>query len=171
MKALRDIYFYNAHALASELRAGTISETRAIKHLVASVILGGIGFEVPITGEFCSEGTGGSGVLSVIIVFVVAGVISYYGIWLAQQVNTKGDGKDFFLRFSVLALPIGVQLMVLFVLLGVVLISISMFMTSSLGTWGIPLSQVLFILLFLVFVVMFFLRMRKYIGLASGAYE
>ena len=56
MKALADIYFYNAMGLATELRNGTVSEARAVKHLIASIILGGVGFEVPVSIEFQETG-------------------------------------------------------------------------------------------------------------------
>ncbi len=169
MKALANIYFYNAMALANELRNGTISESRALKHLVATLVLGGIGFEVPITVEFQKSSPGLGLYIANVALFIVTGVISYYGTWLTHQVNAKGDGKEFFLRFASLTLPVGIRLVVHFVIVGILLVMFAMVLTSGIGEWGMYISWTLLYIVVIVFTAMFFLRMRRYIGVASGA--
>lgn len=169
MKALADIYFYNALALAHELRNGTVSETRALKHLIASLILGGISFEVPITVEFQVSASKLDGFSAYFALFIIMGVITYYGAWLTHQVNTKGDGKEYFLRFAALTLPIGIQLAVLFIAVGLMLAMLGMVLTTALGEWGMYITEATFYVLIIAFTAMFFLRMRKFISIASGA--
>lgn len=111
-EALKDIYFYNAKALAVELRNGTVSEHKAVKHMIAAIILGGIGFEIPISIDPGESSPGIFHAISFVMFFVISGVISFYGVWLTYQVNNKGDGDDYFLRFSALTLPFGIQLLV-----------------------------------------------------------
>ncbi len=170
MRHLADIYFYNAMGLASELKAGTDSEVRAVKHLIAGIILGGIGFEVPVSVEF-EEPAGFGHLLAGLAVFVITGIISYYGVWLAHQVNGKGDGKDFFLRFAALSLPVAIQLVVLFLGVGIALVLITTALTSQAGILGAYFAEASFYLAAIVFVTMFFMRMRKYIAIASSADE
>ena len=169
--ALRDIYFYNARALATELRDGSISEHRAVKHMIAAIIIGGIGFEIPITVTPEETNTGIFQFISFILMFVITGVISYYGVWLTQQVNNKGDGKDYFLRFAVLTLPVGVQLLILFLWVGLAIAVLSFALLSTLGAAGVILTFLIFYLAAIVFVIMFFARMRNYIAIAAGVNE
>jgi hypothetical protein len=171
MKALRDIYFFNAMGLATELRNGTISEARAVKHLIAGIIIGGVGFEVPISVEFQESISGFSRLASYAVIFVIAGVISYYGVWLTHQVNSRGDGEDYFLRFAALALPVGIQLVVLFFAVGLILVILAILLTLQLGVFGAYLAEASFYLAIIAFTAMFFLRMRKYIAVASGVDE
>lgn len=171
MRHLEDIYFYNAMGLASELKAGTVSEARAIKHLIAGIILGGIGFEIPISVKFEETISGFSHLLAGLSVFMITGLISYYGVWLSHQVNDKGDGKDFFLRFATLGLPVAIQLVVLFLGVGLLLVVATIALTSMVGVFGAYLAVAGFYIASIVFVAMFFLRMRKYIAIASGADE
>lgn len=168
MNALADIYFYNAEGLAAELREGTVSETRAVKHLVATIILGGVSFDVPVAVDFEVSTSGFGYFVSYAALFIITGVISYYGVWLTHQVNGKGDGKDYFLRFAALTLPIGIQLVILFIGVGLLLVFLSMALTSAMGEWGIYLTTAAFYLAAIAFITMFFLRMRRYIGVASG---
>jgi|AZIC01.1.fsa_nt_gi hypothetical protein len=170
-KALKDIYFYNANALAIELKNGTLSEHRAVKHMIAAIILGGIGFEIPISVDPGESNPGIFHVLSFIIFFIISGFISFYGVWLTHQVNSKGDGNDYFLRFTVLALPIGIQLLVLFLWIGLALIVLSFALLAALEGIGAILMVLIFYLVAIAFLAMFFIRMRNYIAIAAGLSE
>lgn len=165
MNPLADIYFLNAEALAMELRNGTLSEHRAVKHLIASLVIGGVGFEVPVRPALTGDG---SSAVSEVLGFILSGVVCYYGIWLLHQVNAKGDGKEFFLRFSVLTLPVAVQLILLFAAIGAILLVVISAISSSLGAAGSMLAMLLLIGLILSAVAMYFLRMRKYLAIAAG---
>jgi len=169
MKTLSDIYFYNALGLANELKNRTVSEAQALKHLIASLIVGGVGFDVPIEVEFQKTTSGLGGVIAYISLFIITGVISYYGTWLTYQVNSKGDGKEFFLRFAALTLPVGIQLVVIFLGVGLLLSILAMALISALGEWGVHLIEGGFYFAAIAFIATFFIRMRRYIGVASGA--
>lgn len=169
MNALKDIYFYNAFGLASEIRSGTLTEYRAVKHLIASTIISGIGFDVPLSIEFGEYNIRSLDALGGLVMFVLLGVISYYGVWLIYQVNRKGDGKDFFMRFSALSLPVGIQLAVLFLGIGIVLMAFAFILSEQFGEVGAVISQLIFYAATVVFSVMFFLRMRKYIAVAANS--
>ena len=169
MKSIADIYFYNAMGLAAELKDGTVSEFRALKHLIASIILGGIGFDVPVSVNLKEAASGFWHSIGYLAVFIITGIISYYGVLLTYQVNSKGDGKDYFLRFSALALPVGIQLVILFLGIGLLLVLLTAALTSQFGMSGAYFAEVGFYLATIAFTAMFFLRMRKYIGVAAGA--
>ena len=168
---LKDIYFYNALALANELKNDTFSEYRAIKHMIVSIILGGIGFSVPISVEFQESSIEFIETLSFILSYIITGIISYYGVWLTYQVNNKGDSKDYFLRFVSLSLPIGIQLMVIFTGITVILVFLSIALTTAIGSSGAYLSSILFFIVIILFTIMFFSRMRRYIAIATGLNE
>ncbi len=168
---LKDIYFYNALALANELKNGTFSEYRAIKHLIVSFIIGGIGFTIPISVEFQDENMGFVETLTYLTSFIITGIISYYGVWLTYQVNSKGDSKDYFLRFVSLSLPVGIQLMVVFLGIALILMFLTMALVSSLGAGGAYIYFVLYMTLTIIFTSMFFARMRRYIAIATGVNE
>jgi magnesium-transporting ATPase (P-type) len=170
-KALKDIYFYNARALASELNNDSVTEYRAVKHMVAAIILGGIGFEIPISVSPEETNSSIFQFGSYVVFFIITAIISYYGVWLTYQVNKKGDGKDYFLRFSVLTLPVGIQLFVLFLWVGLALVVLSFALLSTLGAVGAYLMMLLFYVVAIAFIIMFFTRMRTYIAIASGANE
>ena len=165
---LNDIYFYNALALANELKNGTFTEYRAIKQMIASIILGGVGFSVPISVEFQESGLGLAATLSFIFSFIITAIISYYGVWLTYQVNNKGDAKDYFLRFVSLSLPVGIQLVVIFLGVSVILMFLTMALVSATGAVGAYVYFVLFAMILILFTAMFFARMRRYIAVAAG---
>ncbi len=171
MKLLSDIYFFNALGLANDLKNGLVDEVRALKHLIATIILGGVGFDVPVSVEFNVTDRGTAHILINVFLFIITGVVSYYGTWLTYQANTKGDGKDYFLRFAALSLPIGIQLVLPFLVIGLVIALMAMSVTSSMGVIGIYLTEGAFYILGIAFLVTFFLRMRHYIEIASKANE
>src|SRR3989304_6942913 len=47
---------------------------------------------------------------------VIVGLIILFGINLAYMVNTRGDGKDFITRFTVLSCPIALRILLLRIL-------------------------------------------------------
>ena len=171
MKGLRDIYFYDAMGLATELNQGSFSQHRAIKHLIARLVLFGIGFEIPVSVEFSETSINAVQIIGQIVLFIIAGVISYYGAWLVYQVNEKGDGKDFFMRFTVLSLPVGIQLIVVFLWVGLIFAVVAIALTSTIGAIGAYLTLVGVFIAVPVFLILYFLRLRKYIAIAAGVSE
>ena len=168
MKGLKDIYFYNAMGLATELNKGSFSQQRAIKHLIASLVLFGSGFEIPVSVEFSETNINTAQVIVQIVLFIIAGVISYYGAWLVYQVNEKGDGKDFFMRFTVLSLPVGIQLIVVFLWVGIIFAVVATALISTIGAIGEYLTLAGVFIAIPAFLILYFLRLRKYIAIAAG---
>ena len=167
MKFLKDIYFYDAKKLALELKEGTVSEYRGVKHFVAFAIIAGISLDIPLSATFEQSSSNLMWLFGFFVFYILGGVISYYGIWLCYQINNKGDGKDFFLRFSILSLPIGIQLTILFFGIGLIVLLFAIPLTKMFGIYGVYLSEVATYLLMLVMTSMFYFRMKNYIAIAS----
>jgi uncharacterized membrane protein YidH (DUF202 family) len=172
MNFASDIYFLDAKSLALELRTGTFSEHRAVKQAIAQLIISG-GASSGILQVGSSQGPAWSlGVLSLkVSAFIVGGLITYLGMWLTYQVNRKGDGKDYFLRFAALSLPISVKLIVQYVLFcGLLLLASLLLASLSPSTFGFTVVYLPFAVLFgfYVLAMMFYLRMRTYLAIVSG---
>lgn len=171
MTFLSDIYFLDAKSLALELRNGTFSEHRAVKQAIVQAIVSG-GASSGLLQVGASEGPAWSlGVLSLkVLAFSVSGLIAYFGMWLTYQVNRKGDGKDYFLRFAALSLPISVKLIIQYIALCVLLFLASTLLATLSESLSFAVAYFPFAALlgFYVLAAMFYLRMRTYLAIASG---
>jgi hypothetical protein len=167
-----DIYFLDAKSLALELRNGTFSEHRAVKQAIAQLIVSGGASSGILQAGVSGEPALSMGVLSLkVLAFVVSGLIVYFGMWLTYQVNRKGDGKDFFLRFAALSLPISTKLIIQYIALCVLLfLASTLLATRSISTFSFTVAYfpIAALLGFYVLTVMFYLRMRTYLAIASG---
>lgn len=169
MSLFREVYFFKADALASQIRIRAVTETIALKHLIVSSMLFGIGYEIPLSVGFSDSDLPLYDYLAKIVLFVLSAAIAYYGIWLCYQTNTKGDGKDFFLRFVALSLPVGLQLAVLFLAVALLLTALSQSLATQLGVLGGLLSNVLWYLASLTFQILFFYRIKYCMQVAAGS--
>lgn len=168
---MKEVYFYNAAALAEELKEGKVSELRAVKHMAIVLMLGGLGLGFPINIQYGEE-TISLLNRSVSYSFVlVCAIITYYGVWWTHQVNSKGDSKDYFLRFAALSLPVGVQVTVFFIAIGVVFTVASALIFFALGHTGSILATTFYWVIEIAFIITFFIRMRRYISIAAGVNE
>lgn len=165
---LNDIYFLNSQKLVKELKEGTFSEVRALKHLIVTAILGRFSFEFPIHIDFSESEINLWGSLTSVLFFFVAGFITYYGLWLTYQANSKGDGKDFFLRLTALVLPIGFKLVIYFMLICLVSAGIIMLVGNNLNPVGAVISLVVFLVLMVVFLTVFYIQLRNHMAILSG---
>jgi hypothetical protein len=172
MNFASDMYLLDAKSLALELRNGTFSEIRAVKQAIGQLILSG-----GASSGILQAGSGEGPALSVdvlslkVVAFVVGGLITYFGMWLTHQVNRKGDGRDFFLRFAALSLPISVKLIIQYIALCVLLFLASTLLAmQSQSTFGFTVVYFPFAALlgFYLLAVMFYLRMQTYLAIASG---
>lgn len=173
MNFFKDVYLWNARALANELHGGTLSEYRALKHFLVSVIIGGSYFYFPVGIEFVEPGIGFSYFLfESVLFFIVTGVISYFGIWLCFQGNSKGDGKEFFLRMATLALPVLNKVLILGVFVGVPLLNFTvlilswLFEGSSILTIYVP--TIIEVILGFVFLTVYYIILHRYMCIAAG---
>ncbi|UTW05166.1 hypothetical protein KDX31_09300 [Amphritea atlantica] len=165
---LKDIYFFNSRGLSEELKSGTFSEVRALKHLIVTAVIGRFSFEFPVEIAFSESEISMWKSLASLLILIVSGVITYYGLWLAYQANEKGDGKDFFLRLASLSLPIGLKLFMYFLVAGVALGFTSTLLISGLGSVGAVITVVAMFVATLVFYSLFYLQLRNHIAIISG---
>lgn len=86
---------------------------------------------IPVTLDTTSDLSFSFLWLQYILSFAIFGVISYYGILMCYQANSKGDGKYFFMRFSALGLPIMIRVS-LFALVAVIPFTLLMIFASNL---------------------------------------
>jgi putative flippase GtrA len=106
-----------------------------------------------------------------LVAFIVGGLFTYFGMLLTYQANSKGDGKDYFLRFAALSLPLGIQLFVMALVVVVLLViasGLTFLLGPSLTTFVIYNLPIGILVAIWVCFVMFFLRMRKYLAIAAG---
>jgi len=168
MSFVTDMYFLDARSLALELRKGTFSEYRTVKHLVTSFVLGGFGFSIPLTATFENPEHPLRDAGIQLTVFIVVGVITYYGTWLTYNAHRKGDGRDYFLRFAALSLPIGVRLTLLFFGIMVGLMALTALLASRVGPVAQDIFEIMYVFATFTFAAMFFLRMRTYLAVAGA---
>ena len=168
---MKDVYFFNAAALAKELKDGKLSELRAVKHMAIVLMLGGLGLGFPVNIQYGEETISLFNRSLWYFFVLVCAMITYYGVWWAHQVNSKGDAKDFFLRFAVLSLPVGIQVTALFIVIGAAFAITSPLIFFSLGRTGSMLATIFYWVLEIAFIITFFIRMLKYISMAASANE
>lgn len=169
-----NIYFLNVGALIEKLQDGSFGEVDALKHLIIASIIAGIGLEMPVTvGFYGSEpnGTGGSLEISMyvssslvdILTFIVIGVIIYYGYWLLYQANSKGDGKNFFLRINALMLPVFIRIFIVAIIMGLLLALLTPYLSDSTPTIATAIYSIIYSVLDVAIVIAYFIIMRNYI--------
>lgn len=168
MSFVSDIYFLDARSLALELKNGTFSEYRAVKHLLTTFVLSGFGFTIPLTATFEKTEHALRDNLASATVFIVVGVITFYGTWLTYSTHMKGDRKDYFLRFAALSLPVGLRLTLVFLLvMAVLLVSIAE-MSPALGPNAPVAYYAAYFVAACTYTTLFFARMRTYLAIAGS---
>jgi putative flippase GtrA len=168
VNAIKDVYFLRADLLAEQLAAGKVSQVQALKHLVFSCILGMTGYSVPIHINFESEEVRGMSLIGHILGFIVSAAIVYYGVWFTFQANQKGDGQDYFLRFSALTLPVSVRLLLEYIAVALLLALGTAIMTRFIGSSAAYIASFWPFVLDTAFLILYFLRMRNHLARASG---
>ena len=73
------------------------------------------------------------------------------------------------MRYAALSLPIGIQLVVAFFFVAIILLGVANLLSNTWGAFGGGLSLLLFYIVGLVFQCAFFVRLRSCIYIASGA--
>lgn len=168
MSFASDIYFLDAKTLALELREGTFSEYRAVKHLVTVFVLSGFGFTIPLTATFEQTEHALRDNLASVAAFIVVGVIAFYGTWRTYSTHMKGDRKDYFLRFAALSLPVGIRLALVFLVVMAVLLASLSVLSPALGPSAPEAYFTAYFLATCTFTALFFARMRAYLAIAGS---
>ena len=169
MSGLKGMYFYDAHGLAKELRNGTFSEQLAVNQMIAAFLLFGLTRGSPVSIQITVDGLAVAAVLYAGVILVLAVAVLVYGVQKTYLANAEGDGEDYFLRFAALSLPVGVQVVLVFVVVGLIVGLLYATAAGNLSLQGRLLAAFATAALFPLFLMMFFLRMRKYLRISSGA--
>ena len=114
----RGVYFLRSGELSEKLSRGEVSDDLAFNHLLLYSMLfaGYISIPVVVT---CSAGSE-YGFRYQTLSFIVFAGVQYWGMKWLYRTNSQGDGRDFFLRWAALSLPVGVQVLIISVVLGAV---------------------------------------------------
>lgn len=99
------MYFWNIQALADELKQGTLPQRERLRYFLVFLLLDALValIEVPHDNAFY-------------VMEVVHTVILLAGTYLCYQANQQGDQREFIDRYICLGLPIGLRLLVLYLL-------------------------------------------------------
>jgi hypothetical protein len=108
---LKDLYFLNSRELSERLNRNDISDDLAFKHFLIYSVLFSNAIALPIFVT-CSEVETYSWWHHVFH-FVIFSIIQVWGLKSLYKTNKKGDGKNFFLRWATLSLPIGVKVYII----------------------------------------------------------
>ena len=115
---IEDLYFINAKALAVKLHQQEVSEDLAFKHLLVFSMLFASALVFPVAVS-CTQ----SDVFAFwyqIANFFAFALLQFWGMRLLYRTNKQGDGQAFFLRWAALSLPVGLQVWLISLLLGLV---------------------------------------------------
>ena len=115
---IEEHYFINANALAVKLHQQEVSEDLAFKHLLVFSMLFASALVFPVAVS-CTQ----SDVFAFwyqIANFFAFALLQFWGMRLLYRTNKQGDGQAFFLRWAALSLPVGLQIWLISLLLGLV---------------------------------------------------
>ena len=168
MNWFEDVYLVNAQKLSDELREGSITEYQSLKHLILTTILVGANVTVPVTLNFDSSFSFGSFFMEYLIYFFILGAISYYGLLMCYQTNSKGDGSDFFLRVAALGLPVMIRVAIYSLIAFIPLSALVVFLLDMVGSLGTSTYQGYQFVFYVAVNVGYFITLRKYIANAAG---
>ena len=105
-----DLYFIDVRKTVDLILENRLTDAIALKYLVTISILFGALIQVPIDYE---ESDGG--IITVVLAisaFALKGFVSYKGVIACKAANDSADGLNFFRRFIVLSVPVGVAVAV-----------------------------------------------------------
>ena len=106
----KNVYFLDSKTLALKLHRGEISEEIAFLHFLIYCILLASYIEFPVVVKSLDN------VVSwwyQILTTITMSLLQFWGMRLLYATNKKGDGHDFFMRWAVLSLPVGIKVLLL----------------------------------------------------------
>lgn len=167
MNWLSDIYLIDAQGAAKVLNNRSMSDESALKHVVVALAFGWLSFEVPLSFPFWGAEFELKSYIYQFIAFILNAFIVYYGVRFSYRINAAGDGAEFFKRFTVLLLPVGVRVVLLFIPIMMVAGVISSYFGEEYGEESGGFVLALFGALGLVYQVIFYSQMGQYMTVAS----
>ena len=115
---IEELYFINANALAVKLHQQEVSEDLAFKHLLVFSMLFASALVFPVAVS-CTQSDVFAFWYQCANFFAFA-LLQFWGMRLLYRTNKQGDGQAFFLRWAALSLPVGLQIWLISLLLGLV---------------------------------------------------
>lgn len=115
---IEEHYFINANALAVKLHQQEVSEDLAFKHLLVFSMLFASALVFPVAVS-CTQSDVFAFWYQCANFFAFA-LLQFWGMRLLYRTNKQGDGQAFFLRWAALFLPVGLQVWLISLLLGLV---------------------------------------------------
>ena len=115
---IEEHYFINANALAVKLHQQEVSEDLAFKHLLVFSMLFASALVFPVAVS-CTQSDVFAFWYQCANFFAFA-LLQFWGMRLLYRTNKQGDGQAFFLRWAALSLPVGLQVWLISLLLGLV---------------------------------------------------
>ena len=115
---IEEHYFINANALAVKLHQQEVSEDLAFKHLLVFSMLFASALVFPVAVS-CTQSDVFAFWYQCANFFAFA-LLQFWGMRLLYRTNKQGDGQAFFLRWAGLSLPVGLQVWLISLLLGLV---------------------------------------------------
>ncbi len=168
MNWFKDVYLINAKQASIALRDGSITEYQALKHLITTTVLVGANVSVPITFTMESEFSFSAFYVENLMYFLILAAVSYYGLLMCYQANSKGDGREFFVRLVTLGLPVMIRVAVFSALVFILLTMLLSLLLGNLGGISMPTFNS-YQFLFIVAVNMsYFITLRKYVANSAG---
>ena len=114
-----DLYLLDVRKAIDLILENRLTDAIALKYLVTISILFGALIQVPIDYE-----ESGGGIITVVLAiaaFTLKGFVSYKGVIVCKAANDSVDGLNFFRRFIVLSVPVGVSLTIIYIVVVLVL--------------------------------------------------
>ena len=113
---IEEHYFINANALAVKLHQQEVSEDLAFKHLLVFSMLFASALVFPVAVS-CTQSDVFAFWYQCANFFAFA-LLQFWGMRLLYRTNKQGDGQAFFLRWAALSLPVGLQVWLISLLVG-----------------------------------------------------
>ena len=114
----RGVYFLRSGELSEKLSRGEVTDDLAFIHLLVYSILFTSYISIPVVVTCSADSELGFRYQA--LSFIAFAGVQYWGMKWLYRTNSQGDGKDFFLRWAALSLPVGVQVLIISVVLGAV---------------------------------------------------
>jgi hypothetical protein len=148
------MYFWNTRQLASDLQEGKVAERQKMWYLFAYVVP--VSLELMLVKWIPSEYA-----LSKMADFAVLGV-TIIGLLACYRANSRGDGKDFVVRFICMSWPVLWRIVAVFLPLG---LAFGFVIGVTIPEYGDPLSDALAV----ISAVVYYALIRRWlIKISSG---
>jgi hypothetical protein len=168
MRWFDDVYLVNAAKLSEELRNRNVSEYQALKHLIVTTVLVGVNVTVPVTLNWDAEFSFSAYIAEYVIYFAILGFVSYYGLIMCFQTNSKGDGLDFFTRILALGLPVMVRMAIYSLIAFIPFTALTVLVLGAAGSSGMSAYINVQSIFYVAVNMCYFIMLRKYIAIAAG---